>query len=442
MADTMVRRLINEFRQFPASMTLCTLWVVVFVQMVLQQAMVGSVPGVGRLVLGIRGGHAFGELTIGALLQGEIWRPLTATFIHYGLFHIGMNLYVMHQLGPMIETWYGPWQFLGVYVLTGYGGNLFSALVRHAFGSDPAAASGGGSTVVLGLVALCAVVGWRSRTRTGAFVRNLMVGLLVATALLGLMVPIIDNWGHAGGALIGAAIGFLHRTLIRTAHQPVARWVGGISLLLLFAAGVAQARQDRIEKHQIDGKIAAAMRRIDESEQTDRRLQRMYGFYIIAGKRFLLDHSSICLEADRRRPSETAPRATQSESLVVKPLSLLDSSSEEFRAERKEYLDLLDARRDELGSGPTAAAFVRLRALVARVLDWPAPSERSVREFWRHLGALIGRVRQNQASAQAELQSLEQEARLLGWDLRRPARSPAELPAGAGDGPPRAAVQR
>ena len=52
--------------------------------------------------------------------------------------------------------------------------------------------------MVLGLVALCAVVGWRSRTRIGAFLRSQMVGLLIATAVLGQMVPIIDNWGHAG----------------------------------------------------------------------------------------------------------------------------------------------------------------------------------------------------------------------------------------------------
>ena len=54
-----------------------------------------------------------------------------------------------------------------------------------------------------------------------------MVGLLIATAVLGRMVPIIDNWGHAGGALTGAAIGFAHRILIRTAQRPVAKWVGG-----------------------------------------------------------------------------------------------------------------------------------------------------------------------------------------------------------------------
>ena len=66
-----------------------------------------------------------------------------------------------------------------------------------------------------------------------------MVGVLIATALLGLMVEFVDNWGHTGGALTGAAIGFAHRILIQTAHRPVAKWLGGLAILLLIASGGA-----------------------------------------------------------------------------------------------------------------------------------------------------------------------------------------------------------
>jgi membrane associated rhomboid family serine protease len=396
----------------------------------------GHVPTTGKLILGIQGGHAFGELTINELFQGEIWRPLTATFVHYGLLHLGMNLFMMYQLGPMVETWYGPWQFLGVYVLTGGGGNLMAALVRHAQRSNPALAAGGGSTVVLGLVALCAVVGWRSRTRTGRSVRNLMVGLLIGTALIGLMVPIIDNWGHAGGALIGAAIGFAHRVLIRTVDRPVAKGIGGLALILLIAAGLAQVREDRIEI-----RIAATMRRLREAEQAERLLQRMNDFYVLAGKRSRFEHTPTSTEQDRRRPSEIVPRATSSPSLLVKPLSLLDASNEEFRAEQKEYLKRLDALQGDFGSGPTAADFQRLRTLLARVLDWP-PNALIASEFMGRTAILIGRARQNQASARAERAALEQQAHRIGGNLNRPDRSSAGLPAGAGGGRSAAATPR
>src|SRR3954468_15419151 len=147
----MLRRLSDDFREYPATMVLCSLWALVFLLMVLDQAVHGSVPTIGRLFLGIRGGHSFGEMTVGAFFEGEIWRPLTATFVHYGLLHLGMNLFMMYQLGGLVESWYGPWQFLAVYVATGIGGNLLSILIRHALGSDPLIASGGGSTVILGL---------------------------------------------------------------------------------------------------------------------------------------------------------------------------------------------------------------------------------------------------------------------------------------------------
>jgi rhomboid protease GluP len=432
----MIRRLIDDFREFPATMTLGSLWVIVFALMVLVQVAQGNVPTARQLELGLRGGHPFGELTINDLLKGEIWRPLTATFVHYGLLHVGMNLFVLYQLGPMVETWYGPWQFLGVYVATGYGGNLLSALARHFLRSDTTTASGGGSTVVLGLVALCAVVGWRSRTRTGLFLRNLMLGLLIATALLGKMVPIIDNWGHAGGALIGAAIGFAHRTLVRTAHRPVARWIGSLAVLLLIAAGGAQFADGRIEIQ-----TASAERRLRVAEQADRILQRLANFYILAGKRSAFEHSPRSSEADRHRPSEVVPRATVAPSLIVKPLLLLDSSEEEFRSELSEYLNRLDGLEGTFSRGPTAADYQRLRTLLARVLDWP-PNEWIVREFLGRTAVLIRHARENQASARAELESLARQPRVLGWYLNRRARSPRGLPAGVGDGQSAAAAPR
>ena len=138
--------------------------------MVVDQAGHGSGLTFNKFVIGMRGGHPFGELTINELFQGEIWQPLTATFVHYGLLHLGMNLYMMYQLGALVETWYGPWQFVAVYVVIGFCGNLLSVLVRHLLESDPMTLPWGEDRdlVVLGLVALCAVVGWRSRERRSA----------------------------------------------------------------------------------------------------------------------------------------------------------------------------------------------------------------------------------------------------------------------------------
>ena len=126
----------------------------------------------------------------------------------------------MYQLGTMVESWYGTPQSIFIYGLTGGGGNLVSVLIRHAIGSNPRIHSGGGSVVIMGLVGLCAVVGLRSRTELGVSLGRLMVFFMVTTAILGAVLPqFIDNWGHAGGALVGIALGFAPSRLLAGRRQ-------------------------------------------------------------------------------------------------------------------------------------------------------------------------------------------------------------------------------
>ena len=197
-----LRGLIADFREVPATMLLGTAWVVIFLAMVGSQLVHGQIQTPWELILPTRwvGGHEFGDMTLAELNRGEVSRALTATFVHYGLLHLGLNLLMFYQLGAEIESWYGSSQFAAIYVLIASGGNILSGLVRTVLHANPQVHYGGGSVVVLGLVALLAVVGWRSPTKFGQYVRSQMVWILVATAVLGMLVPIVDNWGHAGGA--------------------------------------------------------------------------------------------------------------------------------------------------------------------------------------------------------------------------------------------------
>ena len=44
-------------------------------------------------------GGDFGPATVG---QHQWWRLLTSCFLHFGIIHIGMNMYVLYLLGPFI----------------------------------------------------------------------------------------------------------------------------------------------------------------------------------------------------------------------------------------------------------------------------------------------------------------------------------------------------
>ena len=55
----------------------------------------------------------YGPLTLG----GEWWRLLTSTFVHVGLIHVGLNMWVLWDLGKLVERLAGNVGFLLLYLL-------------------------------------------------------------------------------------------------------------------------------------------------------------------------------------------------------------------------------------------------------------------------------------------------------------------------------------
>jgi membrane associated rhomboid family serine protease len=234
-------------------------WVAVYVAMAWSQ---GSLQYGGDLIGGgidPRTAIRFGAISPDFILDGEIWRAIDATMIHFSLVHLFVNLVGLVTLGRMIESWYGPWGTLAVYTGIAFAGNLVAALAKAGLrgvgdaiapwvGPQPllgpvlGAPSAGGSVVVCGLVALVAVVGRRSKSRFGDFVWRQMIAVLGLTAILGLALPVrLDNIGHAAGALVGAAIGFAHHWFVRQAGRPRSRALGVLACVALVGSIAAQA---------------------------------------------------------------------------------------------------------------------------------------------------------------------------------------------------------
>jgi membrane associated rhomboid family serine protease len=244
--------MLPSFRSSPATWLLGLSWVAVYVAMAVAQGSMQAGPD--WLAGGIRTTTSvpFGHLTAALALDGQPWRVLTATFIHFSLLHLVMNLLGLLLLGPIVESWYGGWTLVTLYAVTGGLGNLLAVagkrLADVVLPGWPMAVdhpSGGGSTVICGLVAFLAVVGWRMKSRFGAYLKRQMVLILVLTAIMGLMVRNIDNFGHAGGTIVGAALGAVSPWFEKLAVRGKARALGVIALLIMAASGVAQYRADR-----------------------------------------------------------------------------------------------------------------------------------------------------------------------------------------------------
>lgn len=246
---TIPNKLAREFRDFPATSWICVTWIAVFAAMTCVQLASGeALPLTRWLVLGFDGGERFGDLTLADLERGQVWRLVTCNFVHYNLIHVALNVLAMYQLGSIVESWYGWHQFLFIYGLTGAGGNLLSALGRLWTHSSVAVHSAGGSVVIMGLIGLCAVAGWRSRTPDGRWLAKVMLVFTALTAALGWALPAyIDNWGHAGGFVVGVVLGLLDRWFLASMTKPSAYGAGVLTLLLIVAAAGVQFVVDRHE---------------------------------------------------------------------------------------------------------------------------------------------------------------------------------------------------
>lgn len=138
-----------------------------------------------------------------AIFQGAWWRFFTAPVLHFGLLHLGMNLYALFALGPQIEYLFGRQKLLTIY--------LFSALwgVLGSLYFSPQSLSVGASGAIFGLVGalLCFTLTNRHRLRPDALPNLLMV--IGVNLALGILIPGIDNFAHLGGLLAGFLVAFL-----------------------------------------------------------------------------------------------------------------------------------------------------------------------------------------------------------------------------------------
>lgn len=371
------RTVIREIKDFPATAVFSLAWVVVFVAMVSMRNHAGPAPTWWQfLVQGIGDGHRFGDLTLHDLANGQYWRLVTSTFVHYSVIHIVLNLLAFYLLGTLVESWYGTPQFILVYGITGGLGNLISAIIRAAIHAHPLIHSGGGSVVIMGLIGLCAVVGWRTGTEKGNDLGWQMSKALGMTGLLGVAFPrYIDNWGHAGGAISGLPIGLLHCRLMANHSRPSAWGMGVVSGLAIVGCGLAQAAADRREAGARQ-ELAAILERKAYDEAN--RAIRVVG--MLAERK--LDPRTVLQVFQRdadildQGPARGAYRQARSLAVAALSRSLTDEEQADFDLRLAEVSSqILDELSPFLDDGTTREPYRNARATIAeaktRVLTDP-----------------------------------------------------------------------
>ena len=138
--------------------------------------------------------------------QGEWWRLLTATFLHYGLLHLGMNMLVLWFIGPALEEYFGHWRYLLVYVVSGLAGSA-GALIW-----SPDALTVGASGAIWGIMGAALVLEAR---RIWVFGGQAM-GLVVVNLAITFLIPGISIGGHIGGLVGGGLCALAFSSLRRS----------------------------------------------------------------------------------------------------------------------------------------------------------------------------------------------------------------------------------
>lgn len=168
-------------------------------------------------------------------MNGEYWRILTNIFVHIGLLHCFMNMWVLGQLGPNVERQFGSSKFTITYFFTGIIASLASIY------SNPLKTSAGASGAVFGMLGLWMgfLIANRSRYRVD-FLKSHMTSLFVFLAYVlykGFTQNGIDNAAHLGGL----AAGFLCSLLITPNFEGEPKWKKkdflGLTLLVALVSG-------------------------------------------------------------------------------------------------------------------------------------------------------------------------------------------------------------
>jgi rhomboid protease GluP len=185
--------------------------------------------------------YRLGAVFPGRVFEGhQYFRLVTAMFLHGSILHIGFNMWVLWDVGPVIEEVYGSARYLFLYTFCGIAGYLLSAASGHF--------SVGASGAILGLVGVMLAI---TTKRGGAAMqaqRSRLIFWIVIIFAQGLLPGMnIDNWAHFGGLAAGFGLGrlFADRQPARGTELQRAYalgWVAAIVILLSFAFMILHVR--------------------------------------------------------------------------------------------------------------------------------------------------------------------------------------------------------
>ena len=152
------------------------------------------------------------ELDKVKIAAGELWRLVTVTLLHgspepdafaFTLLHLGLNMYALYLVGPVVERLYGPTRLVAFYLVAAIGGSLAT------FAWGDARLGTGASGAIFGLFGVVFAATRLHMPVLDAQSRRLasQIGsLIVLNIVIGFSQGFVDNLAHIGGLVTGTAL--------------------------------------------------------------------------------------------------------------------------------------------------------------------------------------------------------------------------------------------
>ena len=169
----------------------------------------------------------------------EWWRIISSGFMHGGLIHLALNMFVLFILGQVLEPAIGRARFVGLYIVA-----LLAGAVGALIMSDPFTFTVGASGAIYGLFIATIVI---ARQRGMHDVVQQLAFWLVINLVFTFAASNISVGGHIGG-IVGGAIGALivvgaERQISRRETLPAELATMAAVGIVCFVAAIIVAKQ-------------------------------------------------------------------------------------------------------------------------------------------------------------------------------------------------------
>jgi membrane associated rhomboid family serine protease len=172
---------------------------------------------------------------------GELWRLFTANFLHKDALHLGLNMFVLFNVGGALENTYRTLDYLWLLVFAGIATMTTSLWLNDAV-------TIGASGMVFGCLGAVVAFGLKYRSLLPSRYRSILGDAAIPTVLGLLMIGLtsngVDNWAHVGGLAAGLLTStFMRPRLLTDAPRfwwdPALRAVPSLAVLAVVFFGQA-----------------------------------------------------------------------------------------------------------------------------------------------------------------------------------------------------------